>query len=144
MATPTPPVTGVELESSPGRGIRRETRISDGELLLTTDVRWVETVKITNRITREVPIHVTMQITATESTGQTVLRGVATGEAGTEEFRCGVIRGIAERRAAAELNTGLARAISAIESGGRRYYASGSADIAGVLRDSIGIGRARP
>jgi hypothetical protein len=135
--------------------IRRETRIIDGELLLTTDVRWVERVKISDRITREIPIHVSIEIRATErastgdaGTAKTYLVGTARGNADTSAFCFRPVRRIADRAACRELDTGLQRALAAIETGGRDYYLAGamsaeSSEIVEMLRTAIRIGRVR-
>jgi hypothetical protein len=129
-----------------GCNVRRETRISDGEILLTTDVSWVEVVPV-GRSTREVPINVSIIIRATERGAQTYLLGTARGYADTRDFRCSIVRSIAERRAAEELQTGLAAVLLGIEIGGRRYYSGAmstdAAEIVAAVRAAIRIGRVR-
>jgi len=121
-----------------GYNIRRETAISDGHVLLTTDAWWTEVVPIGRRI-RKVPIHVTITISASERSGQeTLLVGTARGTADTRDFRCGLVRRIAERQATASLNAGLRNALAEIERRGRLAYAGG-AEIADVL-DGIHLG----
>lgn len=125
-----------------GYVVRRSTRIQDGHVLLTTSTGWVETVPI-GRLTRRIPIRVTFTITALEIESGSVLRGLATGTADTGEFRCGIVRRIADQRASNELDSGLAEALGAIQREGIRYY-QGAAELAPVLdemRRAINFGR---
>jgi len=117
--------------------IHRKTRITNDHVVLTTTADWVEIVPV-GRSTKRIPIHVTIRITADERATGTLLVGTATGRADTGAFRCGLVRSVAERTAAAELNTELGRALLAIEREGRQFYAGGH-DIADVL-DGIHLG----
>jgi hypothetical protein len=129
--------------------VRRYTEIRDGLVTLTTSTAWTETVPITKRITREIPIHVTITITARESgaiartvgaarsqpdvsASATTIQGRATGTADTRDFRCGLVRSIAARTASSELRDGLGRVLLAAEKAGRGLHASGY-DIAPIL-----------
>jgi hypothetical protein len=129
--------------------VQTTTAISDESVTKTIDVYWVESVKISDRITRRIPIYVSITIRATETGTETQIYGTGTGHADVRDFRCGVIRRIAERRAAAELDSGLRAALDAVESKARGYYSAGamSADsqqIVAAVRDAIRIGRVRP
>jgi len=129
--------------------VSRLTRIADDSVVLTTTTGWTEVVPITKRITRRIPIHVSIEIRATESgifglenRRITHIRGVAMGAADTREFRCGLIRRIAEQRAADELDIGLAEALRTIDERGTGWYlAAGGDDLVTVLRSVIQIGR---
>lgn len=119
--------------------VRRHTEIRDGRVMLTTDAWWTEVVQVTRRISRRVPIHVTITISASERSGPaTVLVGTAIGRADTREFRCGLVRRIAERQASDTLRVQLPAVLRTIERGGRKFYAGG-AEIADVL-DGINLG----
>jgi hypothetical protein len=118
-----------------GYDIRRYTGIANDHVVLTTDAWWVETVPV-GRSTRRIQIHVTIRITAVEAGGVTRLVGTAVGTANLDAFRCGLIRKIAERQAAATLDRELDRCLMGIERTGTRLYL-GSADIGPVL-DGIG------
>lgn len=122
-----------------GYGLRRETRITDGHVLLTTDAWWVETVQVTRRISRRIPIHVQISIRADETDSRsTRIVGAATGTADTRDFRCGIVRRIAEQRAADTLRTELDRTLVGIQRRGTYYY-HGADEISGIL-DGIGSG----
>ena len=123
--------------------VLRRTRVVNDQVTLTTSTGWVERVPITGRITREVPINVVVEIRATEQAGSTTIEGTARGTAGTDAFRCRVVRAIAEDRAGVELATGLERALEQAETGGRDWYASGASDVLDALRAAIRIGRTR-
>lgn len=119
--------------------VRRHTEIRDGRVMLTTDAWWTEVVQVTRRISRRVPIHVTITISASERSGPaTVLVGTAIGRADTREFRCGLVRRIAERQASDTLRVQLPAVLRTIERGGRKFYAGGT-EIAGLL-DRIHLG----
>jgi hypothetical protein len=132
-----------------GYNVRRATVIENGSVLLTTDAWWTEVVPV-GRSTRRIPIHVTIRITATENGVSTLLVGSATGRADTTDFRCGLVRRIAERQAAEALRVGLAKALFSVESRGREWYfaSDGAADILdgiGEAMQTVGprIGRPR-
>jgi hypothetical protein len=118
-----------------GYDVRRATQIQDGRVVLTTDAWWTEVVPV-GRGTRRIPIHVTITITATERNQSTMLVGLATGTAGLADFRCGIIRRIAERQAAETLNRELSAALAGAERKATDLYL-GSADLGPVL-DGIG------
>lgn len=121
-----------------GYDVRRATRIENGYVLLTTDAWWTEVVPV-GRLTRRVPIHVVIVITATEhADGSTLLVGTATGTADTSDFSCGIVRRIAERKAAATLNSGLAAALASIQRKGTDWY-HGADEYTAIL-DNIGNG----
>lgn len=102
--------------------IQRRTAISDGCVTLTTDIWWTERVPVGRQV-REIPIHVRVTIRADErDLRQTRIMGTATGHADTRDFRCPIVRRIAERQAAATLQVGLAEALHGIESTGRGWY----------------------
>lgn len=127
-----------------GYDVRRSTTIQDGRVVLTTDAWWIETVPVTRRISRRVPIHVTITISASERSGPaTVLVGTAIGRADTREFQCGIVRRIAERQAADTLNGSLRTALADIERGGRQFYAGGEeiADMLDRIKLGINIGQ---
>ena len=122
-----------------GYDVRRETRIEDGRVLLTTTADWTETVPVIGRITREVPIHVQIVVSAIENERGTVLSGVATGTADTSDFRCRRIRNNrAEPGAADTLREELGRALDAVRRRGTNWY-HGADEISGIL-DQIGAG----
>jgi hypothetical protein len=117
--------------------VRRATQIQDGRVILTTDAWWVETVPVLGRITRRVPIHVCITIRADEdSNGTTQIVGTVTGTANTSDFRCGLVRRIAERQASETLRIQLPAVLRTIQQRGTDYYL-GSADLGPVL-DGIG------
>jgi hypothetical protein len=118
-----------------GYDIRRATRIENGCVVLTTDAWWVEVVPV-GRSTRGIQIHVTITITAREHNESTLLVGLATGTAGLADFRCRIVRRIAERQASEALRVGLAEALLSVEFRGREWYFA-SDNYAGVL-DGIG------
>lgn len=124
--------------------VRRHTEIRDGLVTLTTDIWWTERVEI-GRLTREIPIHVRLTINAVERVGDTVLRGDVIGTADTDDFRCDLVRRIAERQAAATLDRELPRVLRAIEQRGRSWYAAGEMpSIVSSIGDGIrAIGRLR-
>lgn len=129
-----------------GCDVRRKTRIENDRVLLTTDIYWTETVPVTRRITRRVPIYVTIIITgSTDSRGVTTLHGRAVGTADTSAFHCPLVRRIAERKAAETLNGELAAALLKIETTGRGLYAAGELpEIVGRIGAGIRmIGRLR-
>jgi hypothetical protein len=126
-----------------GYDVRRHTEICDGRVILTTSTGWVERIRITDRITREVPIHATITITARESTSSTRIVGSALATANLSEFRCGLVRRFADKRAAAELDSGLADALLRIERGGTTLYQHGASDVLSIVRDAIRIGSRR-
>jgi len=127
-----------------GYNVWRRTKIEDGHVLLTTATGWVETVQVTGRITRRIPINVRIVIIANESVSGTVLVGTATGFADTSAFHCPIVRRIAEQRAAAELSSGLAAVLWRIEQGGTELYLAGDAGrLTDVIRMSVRIGRLR-
>jgi hypothetical protein len=125
-----------------GYAVSRCTEISDGCVTLTTSTGWVETVKI-GRLTREIPINVTVVIEATEGVGRTRLHGYARGHADLAEFRCRLIRRFADKQAAAELDSGLATALLRIQTGGTELYEHGASDVLTIVRESIRIGSRR-
>lgn len=121
------------------RTVVTSTAVSDGRVVKVIDAWWTETVQVTKRITRRVPIHVTITIRASETAEGTLLVGEARGYADTSDFHCrGVRFRIAEPQATASLNAGLRDALRTIERGGRQFYAGG-ADIAGAL-DKVKLG----
>lgn len=118
--------------------VRRSTAISDGNVALTTDAWWTETVPVGRRM-REIPIHVTITIRAEETRWGTVLHGLARGTADTSDFRCGRVRfKHAEPEATATLNRELSNALVVIESKGTDWY-HGADQYTDIL-DSIGTG----
>jgi len=135
--------------------VLRRSRVVDDQVTLTTSTGWTERIQLTKRLTREVPISVTITITATEVTrdgagvraaadetaGGTRIRGVIRGTANVSDFRCQVVRGIAENRAGVELDAGLARALLVVKTKGRAYYHAGASDVLDALRAAIRIGR---
>jgi hypothetical protein len=125
-----------------GYDVRRHTEISDGRVTLTTSIGWVETVKV-GRLTRRIPIHVSIEIRASEGTtagdAVTSLVGTATGTADTSDFHCRLVRRIADKRAAAELESGLGRVLLVLETTGRGWYAAGASDVLDAVR-TIRIG----
>lgn len=120
-----------------GYDIRRETSISDGHVVLTTDAWWTESIPI-GRQTKRIPIYVQIRIEAVERDGKTRLVGMADGTADTSDFSCWFVRRISERQAAEELDAGLRQSLATIQRTGMGLYASGD-DIAGVL-DAIDLG----
>jgi hypothetical protein len=113
-------------------------------VVLTTSTGWTERIKITERLTREIPIHVRVFIMAKESEhGTTHISGVATGYADTRDFDCRLVRRIAEQRAADELDSGLADALERIQTGGTELYQHGASDVLTIVRASINIGSRR-
>jgi len=125
-----------------GYAVSRRTEISDGCVTLTTSTGWTEMVPV-GRQTKRIPIHVTIRIDATEADGNTTLVGRAWGVADTSDFRCRIVRSVAESTAAQQLESGLATALATIEREGIRFY-RGGADIAPVLdamRAGIELGR---
>lgn len=121
------------------RTVVTSTAVSDGRVEKVIDAWWTETVHVTKRITRRIPIHVQITIRASEIEAGTVLVGEARGYADTSDFHCrGVRFRIAEPQATASLNAGLRDALRTIERGGRQFYAGG-AEIADVL-DRIHLG----
>lgn len=122
-----------------GYDIRRQTEIADGYVLLTTSTGWIETVKI-GRLTREIPIHVSISIRADETDLRTTrIVGSATGTADTRDFQCRIVRRIAEQRAAAELDSGLTDALLRIQRDGTGFYRGGASDVLSAL-EAIDIG----
>jgi hypothetical protein len=115
-----------------GYNIDTTTAVRDGFVRKTFSTDWTEVVPITKRLTREIPIHAQIRITADEHGETTSIRGTAYGDANTAAFKCGAVRRFADVRAAGELDAGLARALREIETKGRGFYGSG-ADIANVL-----------
>jgi len=118
--------------------IATTTAVSDGRVEKVIDAWWVETVPVTKRITRKVPVHVTIIVAVRESDTGTRIVGTSLATADLSKFRCSLVRRIAERQAAGQLDAGLRDALAAIERRGRLAYASGS-DIADVL-DGINLG----
>jgi hypothetical protein len=118
-----------------GYDVRRATQIQDGRVVLTTDAWWTEVVPV-GRGTRRIPIHVQIIIKAIDTGDRTTIRGFAVGTADTSDFRCGLIRRIAERKAADALRIQLPAALRTIEREGTELYL-GSADLGPVL-DGIG------
>jgi hypothetical protein len=102
----------------------------------------VEQVKV-GRTTKRIPIYVTITIRATETDGATRIVGIGRGTADTSDFACGLVRRIAEKRAADELRTGLADALLRIQEGGERYYAGGASYVLSIVQSSIDIGNRR-
>ena len=124
--------------------VSRHTEISDGRVILTTSTGWVETVQI-NRLTRRIPIHVRIVISARDSgMGVTEITGRATGMADTSEFHCRFVHSrIAEPRAEKELREGLADTLERIEQGGTELYLAGdTGEVIEILRSAVRIGRA--
>jgi hypothetical protein len=118
-----------------GYDVRRSTRIENGRVVLTTDAWWTEVVTV-GRSVRRIPIHVRIRIDATEVACGTTLVGYASGEADTSDFRCGLVRRLAERQAAATLDRELGELLRVAESGGVRLY-HGADQVTGLL-DGIG------
>ena len=126
-----------------GMDVTTSTTVLDGYVWKTISTGWIERVEITRRITREIPIHVVIVITATERGTETYLVGTATGYADTRDFRCRLVRRIAEQRAATELRIGLADALRRIQDGGTRLYLAGDTrEVIAILRSAVKIGRA--
>ena len=119
------------------------TEVRDGRVVKTINASWIERVPITKRLTREVPINVTIVIDATERDSSTLLAGTAYGNASLSAFDCRIVRRIAEKRAAAELREGLAAALLGIERGGTGFYRAGASDALTIVRASIDIGANR-
>lgn len=92
-------------------------------------------------IIREVPIHVTIEIRATETNGTTRIVGIGRGTADTSDFACGLVRRIAEQRAAAELRNGLAAVLLRIQTEGTRlYFAGDPGEVAKIIQQEVRIG----
>ncbi len=123
-----------------GYVVQRETRIANDSVFLTTSTGWTETVQF-GRLTRRIPIHVAIRIEAIESAGKTLLVGTATGWANLSSFRCGLVRRIAEQRAAAEFDAGLGRALRTIQREGTDLYQHGASDVLHIIHEAIQIGK---
>ena len=63
------------------------------------------------------------------------------GHADLRAFRCGIVRRIAEQRAADELDAGLADALATIQRGVEGFYAAGASDVLMVLHEAVKIGK---
>jgi len=125
-----------------GYSVSRNTRITDEHVTLTTYTGWVETVPIL-RSTKRIPIYVTFRINAFEAAGNTLLVGTGWGVADCSDFRCGLVRGIADQRAADELRKGIGDALDTVRRTGEGWY-SGGAELGTILdrlRDTIELGR---
>jgi hypothetical protein len=146
-------VTDCRRDGSVGYGYRlrirgfddvtTSTEIRDGRVVKTFNASWTERIKI-GRLTREIPIHVQISIRADETDLQsTRLVGTATGTADTRDFDCRLVRRFADKRAADELDSGLADALERIQTGGTELYQHGASDVLTIVRDAIRIGRGR-
>lgn len=118
----------------------RRTRITDGNLVLTTDVGLVEWVPIElPRRTKWVPmpLQVRLVLSAHEQGGVTVITGRATAVADLRGFHCALVRRLAARRAPAEISQGLrVQLLTTIEQQGRKLYAEG--DVEALVTEFVG------
>ena len=134
-----------------GYPIRTATKVTNDHVTKTFTTGWTEVVRIPvpkplqrwlgKEVIRRIPINVAFQITAAETAGSTVCRGVATGTARTDAFRFGCIRRIAEQRAADELDAGLAEALRTIQTKGEGLYAAGASDVLRAIHVAFEFGK---
>jgi hypothetical protein len=123
--------------------VTTSTEIRDGRVVKIVNASWVEVVKI-GRLTRRIPIHVSIEIRATESSdGVTRLVGTATGRADMRDFDCGLVRRFADKRASDELREGLDTALSTIQREGVAFYrgADAIAPVVERIRAGFDLGR---
>jgi hypothetical protein len=123
--------------------VTTSTAVQDGYVCKTISTGWVEKVQI-GRLTRRIPIHVSVSIRADEAgNGATRIVGTATGYADTSDFRCRLVRAYAERTAASDLREGLEQALLRIQRGGTELYLAGdTGEVILILRSAVQIGRA--
>lgn len=113
--------------------VRRESVYSNDHVVFITDISWVETVPITRRITKTIPIAVRFTITASNVSAAVHIDGLAQGSVDLSGFRCPLIKKVADRKAADKLSGSLSAALLKIDQQGTVWFHS--ANLPSIIKD---------